>query len=202
MPDPTPDAAPVTNKATAEQMLELLRSWSDSDFAVVASGEQGEDLKAKLEGEISRSLDRLAAEAQHRERAEKAGLIHRASYVALEDVTIKLVAAEAALAASEQRAEKAERERDEALLEITRLNDLALSGFNRGYATGQEQAEAALLASEQSNRAPVEGIRQAASDAHLVTLHGNVPDMWKAAKALRDHLLALLPAAVAERGQG
>lgn len=47
-------------KATVEDMLKLLRGWSDSDFANAASGEFCEDLKAKLEGALDRAIDALA----------------------------------------------------------------------------------------------------------------------------------------------
>lgn len=39
----------------------LLAGWSDSEFAVAASGEFGEDLKAKIEGELARKADRIEA---------------------------------------------------------------------------------------------------------------------------------------------
>lgn len=49
------------HKATAEKVLALLRGWSDSEFATAASGEFGEDLKACLEGALSRALDTIEA---------------------------------------------------------------------------------------------------------------------------------------------
>ena len=44
-------------KANLNDVLTLLRGWSDSEFAEAASGEFCEDLKTMIEGAISRALD-------------------------------------------------------------------------------------------------------------------------------------------------
>ena len=44
-------------KANLNDVLTLLRGWSDSEFAEAASGEFCEDIKTMIEGAISRALD-------------------------------------------------------------------------------------------------------------------------------------------------
>lgn len=48
----------------ADALLNTMRGWSDSQFASAATGEYCEDLKAKIEGVLSRILDRLSNERQ------------------------------------------------------------------------------------------------------------------------------------------
>lgn len=49
------------SKLTIEQVAGLLSGWSDSEFAVAASGEFGEDLKAAIEGALGRAQDTITA---------------------------------------------------------------------------------------------------------------------------------------------
>ena len=44
-------------KATNEELRGLLSGWSDSEFAVAASGEFTEDLKSVIEGVLARDAD-------------------------------------------------------------------------------------------------------------------------------------------------
>jgi hypothetical protein len=46
---------------TDELLYTMLVSWSDSEFALAASGEFAEDLKALIEGTLAKQADRLKA---------------------------------------------------------------------------------------------------------------------------------------------
>lgn len=59
-PDELLEFAMRNKKVTAEQMLTVLRSWSDSEFSTAASGEFCEDLKGCLEGALARAQDEVA----------------------------------------------------------------------------------------------------------------------------------------------
>ena len=46
---------------TDEILYTTLTSWSDSEFAVAASGEFAEDLKSLIEGTLAKQTDRIEA---------------------------------------------------------------------------------------------------------------------------------------------